>query len=38
MYDISAGEFNIYIREVYAKLQRLNVIFYQLDQNVYYTM
>ena len=35
MYDISAGEFNVFLREVYAKLQRL-MHFCQLDQRVLY--
>ena len=32
MYDISAGEFNVCVREVYAKITKINKIFRQLDQ------
>ena len=32
MYDISAGEFNVCVREVYAKNTKINKIFRQLDQ------
>ena len=38
MYDISAGEFNVCVREVYAKITKINKIFRQLDQSIYYVM
>ena len=37
MYDISAGEFNVF-KEVYIKLQIITTYYCQLDQKVLYVI